>query len=73
MNTSYPFYDFDYYRLPVYILGLFGSTPEQSVIIDEAYECAVDAQREIFKIFFEKDDAAKVCLYLKHVKATAHS
>ncbi|XP_045176483.2 glutathione S-transferase 1-like [Mercenaria mercenaria] len=40
-------------------LGLFGKSPEQELLVDEAYECVMDVQREFLKIYFEKDDAKK--------------
>lgn len=39
--------------------GLFGSTPEEELLIDEVFECVADLQREIGKFYFEKDETKK--------------
>nr|AEW46326.1 sigma glutathione S-transferase 2 [Ruditapes philippinarum] len=42
--------------------GFFGSSPEEMVIVDEAYETAMDVQRELFKIVFQQDQGEKAKL-----------
>ncbi|XP_053391547.1 glutathione S-transferase class-mu 28 kDa isozyme-like [Mercenaria mercenaria] len=49
-------------------LGLFGKSPEEELLVDEAYECVVDVQKEVFKIFMEQDETKKAEL-VKNIKA----
>ena len=44
-------------------IGLYGSNPEESLLIDEVYESAADTQRELMKAFFAPDEEAKVRAY----------
>ena len=39
-----------------------GSGKEQGFLVEEVFDSVVDTQRELFKYFFEKDEAKKVSL-----------
>ena len=47
--------------------GLMGTGKEQGFLVEEVFDSVVDIQRELFKYFFEKDEAKKVPIYPHYV------
>ena len=43
--------------------GLYGSNKEHGFLVEEVYDSVMDTQRELFNLYFEKDETKKVRLY----------